>query len=111
AKRGLGLGPLVEAITPIVAGFAIQTAYQEWLHWLDRVPAKFGNQIATLRAQLTLPWATIAGDAATIIFYTIVYTGILLLPFLIFADRVSRSRRRVFYLGAVGAAAVSTMIL
>ena len=112
AMRGLGFWRLVEAIIPVSTGFAVQTAYQGWLHWLDRVPAKFGNQIETLRMRLSLPWATIAGDATTIIFYTLVYTGFLLLPFLIVAHRASgRSRGCIFYFGAAGAAAVLTVTL
>ena len=109
-KRGLGFWRIVEAIILVVAGFAVQAAYQGWLHWLDRVPAKFGNQIATLQTQLALPWATVASDAATIVFYTVVYTGLLLFPFLIAAHRAG-SRSRALYLGAAGLGAVLTMIL
>jgi hypothetical protein len=60
-KRGLGFRRVIEAIIPVTAGFAVQTAYQGWLHWLDRVPATFGAQVATIRMQLSLPWPTIGG--------------------------------------------------
>lgn len=111
-KRGFGFRRVIEAITPITAGFAVQTAYQGWLHWLDRVPPTFGAQIATIRTQLSLPWPTIIGDAATIFFYFLVYTGFLLLPFLIVVYRADSGRReRIVYLGAAGASAVVTVIL
>jgi Dolichyl-phosphate-mannose-protein mannosyltransferase len=111
-KRGFGLSRLIEATIPVVLGFAVQTAYQGCLHWLDRIPPNFGKQIETLRTQLTLPWDIITGDAATIMFYIVVYTGFLLLPFLIVAYRAAfRSRERVFFFGAVGAAMALTIIL
>jgi hypothetical protein len=111
-KRGFGLWRLIEATIPVVLGFAVQTAYQGWLHWLDRVPATFGGQIANIRSRISLPWPTIAGDAATIIFYALVYTGCLLFPFLIVAHRADfRSRGRILFFGSAGAAAVLTIIL
>lgn len=111
-KRGLGFRRVTEAIIPVTAGFAVQTAYQGWLHWLDRVPAAFGAQVATIRMQLSLPWPTIVGDASTIFFYVLVYTGFLLLPFLIIVYRAdSDSRERIIYFGAAGASAVLTVIL
>jgi hypothetical protein len=61
---------------------------------------------------MSLPWPTIAGDAATIIFYALVYTGCLLFPYLIVAHRAGfRSRGRILYFGSAGAAAVLTIIL
>jgi hypothetical protein len=111
-KRGFGFRRVSEAIIQVMAGFAVQTAYQGWLHWLDRVPPTFGAQIATIRMQLALPWHTIVGDAATIFFYVLVYTGFLLLPFLIVVYRTdSGSRARIIYFGAAGASAVLTVLL
>jgi 4-amino-4-deoxy-L-arabinose transferase-like glycosyltransferase len=115
AKRRLGFWRLIEAAIPVLAGAAVQTAYQGWLRWLDRVPAKFGDQITTLRTQLSSPWPTIAGDCAKIIFCTLLYTGLLLSPFLIIAhsaDLRSRQRNPYLYCGGVGAmAALATIIL
>jgi 4-amino-4-deoxy-L-arabinose transferase-like glycosyltransferase len=113
-KRGLGFRRLVEAVIPVLVGAAVQTAYQGWLHWLDRVPAKFEDQIASLRTELTLPWFMIAEDSAKIIFYTLVYSGCLLFPFLIIGHGANlRTRQRIpyFYLGAAGAATLLTSIL
>jgi hypothetical protein len=111
AKRGLGFWRLIEAVIPIVAGAAVQIAYQGWLRWLDRVPATFGNQIETLRTQLSLPWPTIAGDCAKIIFCGLLYTGLLLFPFLIIAHGADlRSRRRNLYLYCGGAGAVAVLL-
>ena len=47
-KRGFSFRRVIEAIIPVTAGFAVQTAYQGWLHWLDRVPPTFGAQLARL---------------------------------------------------------------
>ena len=112
SKPGFGLSGLIEATTPVVLGFTVQTAYQGWLHWLDRVPATFGGQITNIRTRMSLPGPTIAGDAATIIFYALVYTGYPLFPFQIVADRRDlRSRGRILYLGPAGGAAVLMVVL
>jgi hypothetical protein len=112
AKRGLGVRHLFEAIIPIITGFAVQFTYHGELRLLGRVPATFGSQIDTLLAQLALPFTKITSDAAAIIFYAIIYTGFLLLPFLLLeraADFTSRSRFR--YFGEAGAALLLTTIL
>jgi hypothetical protein len=101
---------VIEAAIPVAVGFVIQTAYQGWLHWLGRVPTNFGAQIATILTRLSLPWLTIASDAAIITFYALIYTGFLLLPFLIIvcgAD--SRSRARIIYFATLGAAVMLTL--
>jgi hypothetical protein len=111
-KHGYGFRRMIVGITPVVVGLAIQMTYQGGLHWLGRVPTTFGAQIATIRTQLSSPWSTIGDDAERIIFYALVYTGFLLLPFLIFEHREdSRSRARIIYFGAAGAAAVLTIIM
>lgn len=111
-KHGLRPRPLTVAVAAIAAGLAVQFGYQLWLHWLDRVPLRFGNQILTIKAQLALPWKSIAADAATILFVSLVYLGAFLLPFLsVFFLRYWRVRPRMSLLGLAALTIAVTAVL
>jgi hypothetical protein len=73
---------VIEAISPVTPWFCCSDDVSEMAGLAGSGSAKFQAQIATIRTQLSLPWPTIVGDAATILFYLFVYTRFLLPPFL-----------------------------
>jgi 4-amino-4-deoxy-L-arabinose transferase-like glycosyltransferase len=110
-RYGFSVRRLLKAMLPITAGFVLQIGFEGWLRWSDRIPAAFGRQINTIQMLLHPVWPSLLGDAATITWYAVVYTGFFLFPFLVATQRSAPCRGSRISIALLGIATAATVVL
>lgn len=82
-QRGISWRNSVIGWTPLFLGVVIQSLYKKGLELTDRLPASYGNQINTLKAEVAQGLLPLAGNVLEVTPASLVYLGFFLLPFLL----------------------------